>query len=41
MWSEERLIKIQATTRHDHVCPEVWTKIGKAAQNQEKAEWAN
>ena len=40
MWSRERLTKIQATTRPDHVWPEVWTKIGKAAQNREKQEWA-
>ena len=24
----------------DYVWPEVWTKIGKAAQNREKQEWA-
>ena len=34
----ERLTKIQTTTRPDHVWPEVWTKIGKAAQNLEKQE---
>ena len=40
MWSGERLTKIQTTTRPDHVWPEVWTKLGKAAQNREKQEWA-
>ena len=35
-----RLTKIQATTRPDHVWSELCTKIGKAAQNQEKQEWA-
>ena len=40
MRSGRRLIKIQTTTRPDHVWPEVWTKIGKAAQNREKQEWA-
>ena len=40
MWSGERLTKIQTTTRPDHVLPEVWTKIGKAAQSREKQEWA-
>ena len=25
---------------NDYVWPEVWTKIGKAAQNREKQEWA-
>ena len=38
--SWERLTKIQTTTRTDHVRPEVWTKIGKAAQNRQKQEWA-
>ena len=41
MWSGERLSKMQATARPDHVWPEVWTKIGTAAQNREKQEWAN
>ena len=40
MWSGEGLTKIQTTTRPDHVWPEVWRKIGKAAQNREKQEWA-
>ena len=39
MWSGERLTKIQATTRPDHVWPEVWTNIGKVAQNREKQGW--
>ena len=34
------MTKIQTTTRPDFVCPEVWTKIGKAAQNRAKQEWA-
>ena len=29
---------MQATTRPDHVWPEVWTRIGKAAQNREQQE---
>ena len=40
MWSGERLTQIQTTTRRDDVWPEVWTKIGKAAPNREKQEWA-
>ena len=40
MWSGGRLTKIQTTTRPDHVWPEVWTELGKAAQNREKQEWA-
>ena len=35
------MTKIQTTTRPCYVWPEVWTNIGKAAQNQEKQEWAN
>ena len=40
MWSGERLTKIRTTSRPDHVWPEVWMKIGEAAQNREKHEWA-
>ena len=36
----EKLTKIQATARPDHLWPDVWTKIGKAAQNREQQEWA-
>ena len=38
VWRE--IDKIQTTTRPDHAWPEVRTKIGKAAQNREKQEWA-
>ena len=34
----ERLTKVQTSTRPEHVLPEVYTKIGKAAQNREKQE---
>ena len=40
MRSGGRLTKIQTTARPDLVWPEVWTKIGNAAQNREKQEWA-
>ena len=40
MRSRVRLTKIQTTTRPDYVWTEVRTKIGKAAQNREKQEWA-
>ena len=40
MWSGLRLTKVQTTARPDHVWSEVWTKIGEAAQNREKQEWA-
>ena len=36
-----QLTKIQTTTRPDHVWPEVWTEIKKAAQTGEKQEWEN
>ena len=39
MWSRGGSTKIQTTTRPDHVWPEVWTKIGNAAENREKQEW--
>ena len=39
LWSRVR--KVQTTTGPDHVWPEAWTKIGKAAQKREKQEWAN
>ena len=35
-----RLTKNQTTSRPDHMCPEAWTRIGKAAQRKEKQEWA-
>ena len=38
MWSGERLTKVQTTPRPDHLWPEVWSKIWKAAQNREKQE---
>ena len=40
MWSGERMARVQTISRPDHDWPEVWTKIGKAAQNREKQKWA-
>ena len=37
--SGRRVTKVQTTTRPDRVWPEVWIKIGKAAQNRAKQEW--
>ena len=37
MWSG-RLTEVQTTTRPDHVWPEVWTKIGKAAESRENTK---
>ena len=36
MWSGGRLTKIQTTSRPDHIWPDAWTRIGKAAQKREK-----
>ena len=41
MKEKRRLTKVQTTARPDHVWPQVWTKIGNAAQNREKQEWKN
>ena len=40
LWSRERLTKIQATTRPDHLWPEIWSGMSKAAQQKEKLQWA-
>ena len=40
MWSGERLTKIQTTSRPDHIWPDAWTRIGKAAQIRKNQEWA-
>ena len=34
---ERRLTKIQAATRPDHLWPEVWSDMSKAAQKKGKA----
>ena len=40
MWSGMRLPKNQTTTRQDHLWPEAWSRIGKAAPKREQQEWA-
>ena len=40
MCSGRRLTKIQTTSRPDHIWPDAWVRIGKAAQRREKQEWA-
>ena len=41
MWSREMTDEnFKATTRPENVWPEVWTKIGNAAQECEQQEWA-
>ena len=39
-WSEKRLPKKQVTSRPDHLCQEIWSKMSKAAQRKEKQECA-
>ena len=36
----ERLTRIQATWRPDHLSPEIWLGMWKAAQRREKQQWA-
>ena len=36
MWSGWRLTKIKTTSRPDHIRPDAWIRIGKAAQRREK-----
>ena len=40
MWSGARLAKIQATTRPDFSCPEIWFGMSKVVKKQEKQEWS-
>ena len=40
MWSGERLTKRQATFRADHLCPELWTKLGRNVKLKERQKWA-
>ena len=37
----ERLTKRQVTSRPDHLCPELWTKLGRSAELKEKQKWSN
>ena len=41
MWSGWRLTKRQATSRPDHLWPELWTKLGRNAILKEKQEGSN
>ena len=41
MWSGERLTKRQATSRPDHLWPELWTKLGRNAKLREKQKWSH
>ena len=41
MLSGERLTRKQLTSRPDHSCPELWTKLGRNAQLKEKQKWSH
>ena len=36
-----RRTKRQATSRPDHLCPEIWKSMGRNAQLKEKQKWSN
>ena len=38
---EKRLTRIRTTSRPDHIWPDAWTRIGKAAQRREKTRMGN
>ena len=38
-WIAGGLTKSQKTSRPDHICPEIWSAMGKKQQAAEKAEW--
>ena len=40
MWSGRRLTKRQATSRPDHLWPELWTKLARNAKLREKHKWS-
>ena len=40
MWSGGRLSKRQATSRPDHLWPELWAKLGRNAKLRGKHKWA-
>ena len=40
MWSGERLTKRQATSRPDHLWPEILQDMPKNSRQQEKKNWA-
>ena len=40
-WSGGRLTKRQVTSRPDHWGPELWTKLGRNAEQKERQKWSN
>ena len=41
LWSGRRLTRKQLTSRPDHLCPELWTKLGRNAQLKERPQWSH
>ena len=41
MWSGRRLTRRQATSRPDHLWPELWAKLGRNAKLKEKQKWSS
>ena len=41
MWSWGRLTKRQATSRPDHVWPELWGGLARNGKQKEKHKWSN
>ena len=41
MWSGGRLTKRQASSRPNHLWPELWTKLGRNAQVKERQQWSH
>ena len=41
MWPGWRLTKRQATSRPDHLWPELWIKMGRNAKLKERQKWSN
>ena len=41
IWSGERLTKRQATSRPDHLWPELWKSMGKHTKLKAKQKWSN
>ena len=41
LWSGRRLTRKQLISRPDHLCPELWEKMGKNAKLKEKQKWSH
>ena len=41
MWSGERLTKRQATSRPDHLWPEIWRGMSRNSKMKERQNWAS